>query len=91
LNRPDREDDQAGQNQMHVRALRFGAIELRDHIPVVKDWSRDQIRKVADEQHIMRQRVVRDVASIGLDQERDLGKGVAQQHQFTVEAVEKGH
>jgi hypothetical protein len=31
--------------QRRVWALRFGAFELRDHIPVVKDRSRDQMQK----------------------------------------------
>ena len=61
---------------MRIRPLRLAAFELRDHILVVKDRPRDQMREIGDEQRIMRQPVMRDLAPVGIDQERDLGEGV---------------
>ncbi len=61
---------------MRIRPFCLGALELRDHILVVQDRPGDQMRKVCDEQRIMRQPVMRDLAAIGVDQECDLGEGV---------------
>jgi len=41
---------------------------------VMKDGSRDQMRKIGDEQRIMRQtRSARNIAPVSIDQERNLG------------------
>ncbi len=61
---------------MRIRAFCFRALELRDHVLVMEDRSRDQMRKVRDEQRVMRQRVARDVAPVGVDQKRDLRESV---------------
>ena len=61
---------------MRVRPLGFGALELRNHVLVVKDRPRDQMREVGDEQRVMRQPVACDLAAIGVHQEGDLGEGV---------------
>ena len=61
---------------MRIRALGLRALELRDHLLVVQDRPGDQMREIGDEQRVMRQRVARDLASVGIDQERDLGEGV---------------
>ena len=61
---------------MRIGALCRRALELRDHVLVVQDRPRDQMRKIGDEQRVMRQRVARDIAPVGIDQERDLGEGV---------------
>ena len=61
---------------MRVRPLGLRALELRDHVLVVEDRPGDQMRKISDEQRVMRQRVMRDLAAVGVDQERDLGEGV---------------
>ena len=59
-----------------MRMLGFLPLELRDHVLVVEDRPRDQMRKIGHEQRVMRQRVGRDLAAIGIDQERDLGERV---------------
>ncbi len=61
---------------MRIGAFCLRPLELRDHVLVVQDRPGDQVRKISDEQRVMRQRVARDVASIGIDQKRDLGEGV---------------
>jgi hypothetical protein len=71
-----RKDDQAAQDQMRIGALCRRALELRDHVLVVQDRARDQVREVSHEQCVMRQRVAGDVAPVGIDQKRDLGEGV---------------
>ena len=65
----------AAQDQMRVGPLGLRALELRDHVAVVQDRPRDQMREVGDEQRVMRQRVARDIAAVGVDQKRDLGEG----------------
>src|SRR5579883_452118 len=76
LEKSDAENDEAAQNQMRIWPLRIGGLKLRDHVAVVQDRSRDQVRKVSDEQRIMRQRVSCDLAAIGVDQKGNLGEGV---------------
>ena len=61
---------------MRIRTLGLLALELRDHVLVMKDGSCDQMREICDEQRVMRQRVARHIAPVGVDQERDLGEGV---------------
>ena len=61
---------------MRIRPLGFRALELRDHVLVVQDRSRDQMREIGDEQRVMRQRVARDLAPVGIDQKSDLGESV---------------
>jgi hypothetical protein len=73
---PDREDDESAQDQMRIGAFGFFTLELRNHILVMQDRSRDQMREVGDEESVMRQRVTRDIAAIGVDQECNLGEGV---------------
>ncbi|WP_354132411.1 hypothetical protein [Bradyrhizobium sp. RT4b] len=43
---------------------------------MVEDRPRDQVRKVGHEQRVVRQGVTRDLATIRIHQERDLGEGV---------------
>ena len=76
LEQADRKDDEAAQDQMRIGALGLGALELRDHVPMVQDGPGDQMRKVRHEQSIMRQRVARDIASECIDQECDLRKRI---------------
>ncbi|MGY3405861.1 hypothetical protein ACVWZV_001974 [Bradyrhizobium sp. GM5.1] len=76
LEQADCEDDEAAQDQMRMRMLGFLPLELRDHVLVVKDWPRDQMRKVGHEQRIVWQRVGRDLPAPGVNQERDLGERV---------------
>jgi hypothetical protein len=71
-----RKNNQATQDQMRIRPLRVRALELRDHVLVMKDRPRDQVRKIADEQRIMRQRIARDISPVGVDQECNLGERV---------------
>ena len=61
---------------MRIGTLGLRALELRDHVPVMQDRAGDQMREISDEQRVMRQRVARDIAPVGIDQERDLGEGV---------------
>ena len=61
---------------MRIRPSCGRALKLRDHVLVVKDGPRDQMRKIGDEQRVMRQRVTRDIAPVSIDQERNLGEGV---------------
>ncbi|MEY9364927.1 hypothetical protein ABH994_007648 [Bradyrhizobium yuanmingense] len=61
---------------MPVRALGLLVLELRDHVLVMEDGPRDQMREVRHEQRVMRQRIGRDLAAISVDQKRDLGEGV---------------
>jgi hypothetical protein len=68
----DCEDDQATEDQMRIGVLGLAPLELRDHLLVVQDRTRDQVRKVRHEQRIMRQCIARDIAAIGIDQEGDL-------------------
>ena len=47
---------------MRIGPLGLRALELRDHVLVVQDRPRDQMREISDEQRVMRQRVARDLA-----------------------------
>ena len=93
LEQADGEDDQAAQDQMRIGALGLRALELRDHVLVVQDRPGDQMREIGDEQRVMRQRVARDLAPVGIDQKRDLGEGVEgdadRQHDVDDEAGRK--
>ena len=76
LEQAEREDHQAAQDQMRIRPLGLGTLELRDHVLVVKDRPGDQMRKISDEQRVMRQGVARNIAAESIDQKGDLGEGV---------------
>ena len=43
---------------------------------MMQDGAGDQMRKIGDEQRVMRQRIARDIAPEGIDQECDLRKSV---------------
>ena len=49
LEQADGEDDQAAQDQMRIGAFCFGALELRNHVPVMQDRPGDQMREIRDE------------------------------------------
>ena len=78
---------------MRIGALCLRPLELRDHVLVVQDRPGDQMREICDEQRVMRQRVARDIAPVGIDQKRDLGEGVEgdadRQHDVDDEAGRK--
>ena len=61
---------------MRIGTLGLHPLELRDHVLVVQDRACDQMREIGHEQRVMRQRIARDVAPVGIDQERDLREGV---------------
>src|SRR5258708_20690607 len=42
----------------------------------MQDRARDQVRKISHKQRVMRQRIARDMAPVGIDKERDLGEGI---------------
>ena len=54
----------------------FGGFELRDHVAVMQDRARNQVREIRHEQRVMRQRVMTNLAPVGVDQKCDLGEGV---------------
>ena len=76
LEQTDCKNDGAAQNQMRIRPLGFRALKLRNHVLVVQDRSRDQMREISDEQRVVRQRISGDLAPVGVHQEGDLGKRV---------------
>jgi hypothetical protein len=61
---------------MRVGLLRPDVLELWDHVPVVQDRPRNQMREIGDEKGVMRPGIMRDLSAVGIDQEGDLGEGV---------------